>query len=258
MLELAPWTAGGRSARGARHQRDGKPNQDAIAVVQSPVALVAVADGHGSPRCTRSGAGAAMAVAVAREVLPAFAGDARELAALRADLAERVVAAWRARVNAHLDAHPLGAGEAALVDAPPVRAYGATLVAAMAHGDTLIALQIGDGDAWLADADATRRLVPRDLRYALNGTASLCMDDATGEVRVARVTVARPALAIIATDGYARPVATDADFARAQQALFDRVSALGLAAVLDALPVDLAGASAHGGDDVTVGMVYRA
>jgi len=258
VLELASWTAGGRSARGARHERDGKPNQDAIAVMQSPVALVAVADGHGSPRCTRSDVGAALAVAVARDVLPAFADDARELTALRAELAERVVATWRARVSAHLDVHPLGADEAALVDAPAVRAYGATLVAAVAHGDTLVALQIGDGDAWLAGADATRRLIPRDLRFALNGTASLCMNDAAGEVRVVRVAVARPALAIIATDGYARPMATDDDFARAQQALFDRVSAHGLAAVLDALPVELAGASAHGGDDVTVGMVYRA
>jgi hypothetical protein len=258
VIELASWTAGGRSARGSRHERDGKPNQDAIAVVQSPVALIAVADGHGSPRCTRSDVGAAFAVAVARDVVPAFAGDARELAALRADLAERVVATWRARVTAHLAAHPLDADEAALVDAPPVRAYGATLVAAMAHGDTLIALQIGDGDAWIADANAARRLVPRDLRFALNGTASLCMDDATAEVRVARVTVERAALAIVATDGYARPIATDDAFARAQHALFERVSTLGLAAVLDALPVDLAGASAHGGDDVTVGMVYRA
>jgi len=258
VLELASWSAGGRTARGARHERAGEPNQDAIAVAHAPAAMVAVADGHGSERCPRSDIGASIAVAVARDLLPAFAADARDPALLRPVLADELVAAWRAGVHAHLADHPLARSEAAMAGVAPLRAYGATLVAVVAAGDSVLAVQIGDGDAWLADERTTRRLVARDLRYAFHGTASLCMDDAANEVRVARATVDRPALAIVATDGFARPLATDADFVSALRALYDRVRTGGLDAVLDALPVDLAGATAHGGDDVTVGMVYRA
>jgi len=258
VLELAAWSAGGRSVRGFRHERAGEPNQDAIATAGGPVALAAVADGHGSARCTRSDVGARIAVQVARALLPAFAGDARSVADVRTAIAGELVAAWRSGVAAHLAAHPLAAAEARHVDGPDVRAYGATLVAAVALGDTVLVVQIGDGDAWLAGAGITRRLVPRDLRFALNGTASLCMGDAADEVRVARVTVDGPALVLIATDGYGRTLATDADFEASLRSLYDRVRALGLEAVLDVLPVDLAGASARGGDDVTVGMVYRA
>jgi hypothetical protein len=257
VLELASWSAGGRTARGARHERSGEPNQDAIAVAHAPAAMVAVADGHGSQRCPRSDVGAAIAVAVARDLLPAFATDPRDVAALRPVLAAALVAAWRAGVEAHLARHPFSHAETIAGNAP-LRAYGATLVAVVAAGDSVLAVQIGDGDVWLADEGATRRLVARDLRYALNGTASLCMDHAADEVRVTRMTVDRPALAIVATDGFARPLATDADFVAAVRSLYDRVRAAGLDAVLDALPVDLAGATAHGGDDVTVGMVYRA
>ena len=159
---------------------------------------------------------------------------------------------------AHLAANPLAGAEAERVAGPAVHAYGATLVAAVACEHDVLVVQIGDGDAWLAEPERTRRLVARDLRYALNGTASLCMDDAASELRVARVPVDRPALIVVATDGYARPLATDGDFVIALRTLYDRVRTLGLAAVLDALPVDLAGASADGGDDVTVGMVFRA
>jgi hypothetical protein len=258
LLELASWSAGGRSARGARHERAGEPNQDAFAVVHTPVALVAVADGHGSARHPRSDVGAALAVVVARDVVPAFAADQRALATVRALVAEQLIATWRTRVAAHLDAHPLDVAEAAQVDGSALRAYGTTLLAAAASADTVLAVQIGDGDVWLAEPGGTRRLVPRDLRFPFNGTASLCMDHAAEEVRVARVTAERPALVLVATDGFARPLATDDGFVAAARSLYDRARALGLDAVLDALPVELAGASAHGGDDVTVGMMYRA
>jgi serine/threonine protein phosphatase PrpC len=209
VLELASWSAGGRSVRGARHERAGEPNQDAIAVAHAPVTVVAVADGHGSKRHPRSDVGAAIAVAVARDLLPAFAADESDVAALRPLLAAELVAAWRAGVQAHLADHPLHPGPAG---GDALLAYGATLVAVVATGERVLAVQIGDGDVWLADATAARRLVARDLRFAFNGTASLCMDRAADEVRVARVMVDRPALVLVATDGFARPLATDADF----------------------------------------------
>jgi len=258
MLELASWSAGGRSERGSHHARAGEPNQDAVAFREGAVALIAVADGHGSARHPRSDVGAAFAVAVAGEVLPAFAADPGPANELRAALAEAVVAGWRQRVLDHLADHPLSAEEATRVAGSRLGAYGTTLLAVVAHGESLLAVQIGDGEVWLADDGGARRLLARDLRYALHSTASLCMDRAADEVRIVRALVEGPALAVVATDGFARPLATDGDVAAAVAALYGRVRALGFSAALDGLPLDLARASACGGDDVSLGMLYRA
>ena len=60
------WRAIGRSVRGASHVRSSLPNQDAIAWFpesgEGPPLIVAVSDGHGSPRNFRSDVGSKIAV----------------------------------------------------------------------------------------------------------------------------------------------------------------------------------------------------
>jgi hypothetical protein len=258
MIDLASWAAGGRSARGAEHERTDRPNQDALAVAQTPCAFVAVADGHGSPRYTRSEIGAAFAVDVARDVLPAYVGDERAVDVVRDELAARIVDRWRARVTEHLASHPLADDEAERIAGPPIYAYGATLVAVAARGDDVLAVQIGDGDVYLADASGVRRLVPRDLRFTFNITTSLCLERAVDEIRVARTVARAPALAVVATDGYAKPLTSERELDDVVAGLYERVARDGLDRVLDALLADVAGASANGGDDVTVGILSRA
>ena len=62
------WRAIGRSVRGASHIRSSLPNQDAIAwfpeSAEGPPLIVAVSDGHGSPRNFRSDVGSKIAVGV--------------------------------------------------------------------------------------------------------------------------------------------------------------------------------------------------
>ena len=62
------WRAIGRSVRGASHVRSSLPNQDAIAWFpdsgKGPPLIVAVSDGHGSPRNFRSDVGSKIAVEI--------------------------------------------------------------------------------------------------------------------------------------------------------------------------------------------------
>ncbi|HEY4609378.1 MAG TPA: protein phosphatase 2C domain-containing protein, partial [Ilumatobacteraceae bacterium] len=55
------WAAVTASVRGASHERNGKPNQDAVRVVQAkgstPGLVAAVCDGHGGDRYVRSDVG---------------------------------------------------------------------------------------------------------------------------------------------------------------------------------------------------------
>ena len=65
------WRTLGASVRGAYHQRDGLPNQDAMLLLDGAAgrSLAVVADGHGGARHFRSAIGARLAVAAARDVL---------------------------------------------------------------------------------------------------------------------------------------------------------------------------------------------
>src|ERR1041384_4368574 len=77
------WQVVGQSVRGATHERNGLPNQDAIRWLPSSgrgsSVVLAVADGHGRARYPRSHAGANLAVEIATKLIYDFlnshAGD---------------------------------------------------------------------------------------------------------------------------------------------------------------------------------------
>src|SRR5689334_2545864 len=73
------WQVVGQSVRGAAHERNGLPNQDAIcwlpSVSRGSSLVLAAADGHGSARYSRSHIGAALAVARAARLVDEFLGS---------------------------------------------------------------------------------------------------------------------------------------------------------------------------------------
>src|SRR5688500_15700808 len=78
---MTSWRVLGSSRRGASHVRSGLPNQDAIGWQVAPdegTVALAVADGHGSARCTRSDTGARLAVRAALEILATLEPGAAE------------------------------------------------------------------------------------------------------------------------------------------------------------------------------------
>ncbi|MGH9413968.1 MAG: PP2C family serine/threonine-protein phosphatase [Terriglobales bacterium] len=249
------WQSGGASVRGAQHQRLGLPVQDAIGWRQLPQGVaLAVADGHGSAASSRSDVGARLAVDTALDLLASIASD--PAAASPDDLARALVDTWRAAVRSHAAQHPLTPEPASLF---PV--YGTTVLAALATGQDLLLLQLGDGDLLLvSSASHVRRAWPRDARLLGGETTSLCMPEAWRELRIARrpLTVDPPALIILCTDGYSNSFRTERGFLRVGRDILSMVRAHGIQQVERDLGVWLEEASRLGsGDDSTAGLLYR-
>jgi len=116
------WQVVGQSVRGASHERSGMPNQDAIRWLPesgagSPLVL-AVADGHGSARYSRSHIGARLAVETAARLIHEFlAGQADEVnlslikRAAEEWLPGALVRAWLEAVDEHIKANPFSRAE---------------------------------------------------------------------------------------------------------------------------------------------------
>ena len=78
----------GECVKGATHERNGKPLQDSKKIVEisDRIAILAVADGHGSEKCARSDRGSAIAVnafyAVIKNYLLSYGQDADGMTSL--------------------------------------------------------------------------------------------------------------------------------------------------------------------------------
>jgi hypothetical protein len=217
----APGTPGGWLAltathRGAAHQMNGLPNQDAIAVrpIQQDGLVAAVADGHGHHRHFRSARGSELAVAIAgqaAEELAARLDDFEAAGQIEADVLSTLVPAitgpWRAAVRDDLAGEPftIAEEEARAFGDDPLIAYGTTLLLAITWRNWLVLTQIGDGDIVCIRPDGQALLpVPGDPSLDGRQTTSLCGPRAEQEFRAAAVNTAiTPLLGVLlATDGY--------------------------------------------------------
>src|SRR5438094_1567980 len=173
------WRVGGASRRGSSHVRSGLPNQDAIeywASADGNTAVMAVADGHGSALCFRSGVGSRVAVTTAVELFRKFATtipSSQSVSAIgdraRALLAEELTQSWRAAVAGDLAAKPFTAAEWAslaalegwkgkqVVQRHPELAYGSTILAVLATTTYVLCMQLGDGDILFVDSEGETR-----------------------------------------------------------------------------------------------------
>lgn len=265
------WRIVGQSVRGAAHRRRQQPNQDAVAWWPrdgaSATAIVAVADGHGSERSPRSADGARLAADAAVEMLRQLlegpeALDAAVLRRLGEDvLPGRLLRRWRQAVRQHLAEFVLEPSDADPASMEgPFLAYGTTLLAAAVTTDTLLVLQIGDGDVLTVSADGSViRPLPPDPRLLANATTSLCSADLDDcRLIVQPLTEEVPALILLSTDGYANSFPDDAGFLQVGSDLLAMIRQAGLAAVSAQLQSWLDETSSQGsGDDVTLGLLCR-
>jgi hypothetical protein len=210
------WLALTATHRGAAHQMNGLPNQDAIAVRQiQPEGLVAaVADGHGHHRHFRSARGSELAVAVACQAAEELAArlDGFEAASqIESDVLSTIVPAitdqWRAAVRDDLAEEPftIAEEEARAFGDDALIAYGTTLLLAITWRNWLVLTQIGDGDIVCIRPDGQALLpVPGDPSLDGRQTTSLCGPRSELEFRAAVVNTAiTPLLGVlVATDGY--------------------------------------------------------
>jgi hypothetical protein len=224
----APGTPGGWLAltathRGAAHEMNGLPNQDAVAVrVIEPDGLVAaVADGHGHHRHFRSARGSELAVAIAgqaAEELAARLGDYETAGQIEADVLSSLVPAitgpWRDAVGDDLAEQPftIAEEEARAFGDDPLIAYGTTLLLAITWRNWLVLTQIGDGDIVCIRPDGQALLlVPGDPSLDGRQTTSLCGPRAEQEFRAVVVNTAiTPLLGVLmASDGYGNAQLTE-------------------------------------------------
>lgn len=283
---LPTWRVIGASVCGATHLRAHRPNQDAIRWAPehgagSPL-MVAVADGHGSGKSFRSAIGAMLAVEAATIAIDKLLREApcadaqcilRALSSGR--LSFSIVDTWQQLATAHLTTTPFTEAEwtelassdggigRAMLEANPLIAYGATLLAVVALDDGIAYLQLGDGDILLVSerGEVSRPRWPKDPRLLGNRTTSLCTDDAVYEMNVDVQTFdeALPALIMVSTDGYANSFQSTAGFEQVGSDLLQLMRAEGLKVVQQNLGAWLAETSQEGsGDDITVGLLCRA
>lgn len=166
------------SVTGASHRDQGKPCQDAsLAGVHfykgHPYALLAVADGHGSERYTRSQFGAHFAVQAAAEAAARwmlFAVECYEqspedwFANARNDFGARFARmlrqSWERNVTEHLAAYPLAEAEQQHASGP--NAYGTTIALALVFRDQVFVGAIGDSTVLLV-CETAGGVVAEDL-----------------------------------------------------------------------------------------------
>jgi serine/threonine protein phosphatase PrpC len=246
------------SVIGAKHERTGRPCQDAHARgSRGSATAVAIADGHGT--CARADVGASFAVEAAVEhLLEAAAhlegaglGLERTADLFQSQVRRQIVQEWHECVLAHAAAQgePADGG---------VRAYGSTLLFALATADFVAIGQLGDGDALLVDADGRvrRPLPPESLAFA-GETTSLCEPQAWLRLRVAVLPrPAQPTLVCLMTDGYTNAYASDADLDAVALGYAQLLDTHGTETIARALPGFLQKVTRGGsGDDVSLALM---
>ena len=279
-MSEAGWKVIGKSVRGAAHRRADKPNQDALAWYPAAGSghslILAVSDGHGSAKSFRSQEGAKLAVETAIRVLQQFLEVQQNLfhptaikRAAEEKLPHVLVRAWKEAVEQHLNSYPftedtlggLPDKEQEAIDANPLLAYGATLLAVLAAPAFLLYLQLGDGDILsVADSGEVSRPIVRDERLFANETTSLCLEKAWSDFQVAFQAFGDqpPALILVSTDGYANSFRSEADFLKVGSDILKLAQSGSLDIVRDSLEAWLSESSEAGsGDDITLGIVSR-
>ena len=267
------WQVVSASVRGAAHERNDAPNQDALswwsAEGNKPLALLCVADGHGGSEYMRSHIGSCHAVTQAQRLLVSAVipwildgSNLTDLAEFSRHLIQQLpkllVTRWRASVFEHATDNQVQEDEqTALSDTPVERLYGATLLAALLTPEFHLYIQLGDGDILTisADGEVTRPPFEKDTNLFANHTSSLCSKDAWNFVRIHFQPIVErpPVFTMLATDGYANSFADDADFEQVARDLYTAIQQDGAATVADRLPDWLKATSKGGsGDDISV------
>jgi hypothetical protein len=267
---MVTWQVLTESVRGATHHRNGLRNQDAVAHYQAEVGLpliVAVADGHGSARCTHSHLGAMFAVEAAIDsVLTVFNSPDLNLSQIRGlveRLPQTLTHCWRDKVDSYIK--KLGI-EDCLRTKPltknPYLPFGTTLLVTCVLKDCILYWQIGDGDIVVIQADGMPITpIPNDARLLGNDTTSLCSKKPWQDFRYAfspLVNVPPKAIFLI-TDGYKNSFKQVEGFYQALTDINDFIGTDGA----DSVKQDLAGwlneTSQQGsGDDISLAVIYVA
>ena len=269
----------GECVKGATHERNGKPLQDSKKIVEisERIAILVVADGHGSDKCTRSDRGSAIAVnafyAVIKNYLLSYGQDAEGMTSLITFLnregdtrfAQDVCEEWQARVKQSFyknKVEELIADDGTIDWKSVYSLYGTTLLGMLITDTFVFSFQIGDGDINLITGTDISPLVEPE-KFLGTETHSLSKPDAwrkaVASLRRKNADEDMPYLYMLSTDGFVNSYASDEEFQKTCREYYNMIEQHGFEAVKDNLANWLKETSELGcGDDVTVVMAYFA
>ena len=267
----------GECVKGATHERNGKPLQDSKKIVEisDRIAILAVADGHGSEKCARSDRGSAIAVnafyAVIKNYLLSYGQDADGMTSLVTFLnregdtrfAQDVCEEWQARVKQSFyknKVKELIADDGTIDWKSVYSLYGTTLLGMLVTDSFVFSFQIGDGDINLVTETDIFPLVEPEKFLGIE-THSLSKPDAwrkaVASLRRKNIEDDTPYLYMLSTDGFVNSYASDEEFKKTCREYFNMIGQHGFEAVKDNLAKWLKETSEYGcGDDVTVVMAF--
>jgi serine/threonine protein phosphatase PrpC len=225
------WRHVEKSVEGASHKLCKKPNQDRI-IFYSPSEndsdfprIMAIADGHGSEKYSRSDKGAEFAVSTAIELCKDLENHPWDTINDRKNislLCRKIVQKWREKVDADLQISPLSDDEKRLIYPKKdltthksndldidgsITAYGTTLLITAIYSSGILYIQIGDGDILVFDKNGgLTKPIPEDDRLLGNETTSMCQSEAWLDFRSLSVTIDDnaqfPVIILMSSDGY--------------------------------------------------------
>lgn len=290
------WYVWGVTVMGASHQRAGTKNQDAIGWKTQEKDcpdgyILAVADGHGSPRSPRSADGSRFAVQVLLELAHDYIKEVKEGITLvnpfslvkqqvEQKLPQDLIRLWQERVEQDLSQLTVKSQSTSLEDGLEQNSpqanyllYGSTILGVMLTSHYVVYIQLGDGDILtVSERGEVSRPFLRDPRLLANqttslATTSLTLNTLSGSPSYASDVYIKfeffqndpPALILVSTDGYSNSYRDNKAFEQIGPDYLKLLKAVGLAAIKENLEGWLNETSQTGsGDDITLGLMIRA
>lgn len=208
------------SERGYNHIKSGKICQDSSGhYSDASMAVVVVADGHGSDNYSRTDRGSSFAVEATITAIRKFVKTVEDSSidisvdseSYLEQLAKNILANWYAAVFTDLEKYPFSEEELSKVSdkykkkymsgQKQEKAYGTTLIAVCQTKDYWFGLQIGDGRCvCVSQNGSVYEPIPWDEDCQANVTTSICDPEAIEEFRYCFMNEC-PVATLIGTDG---------------------------------------------------------
>ena len=253
------------------------PCQDSkkIVKISEDIVIIAVADGHGSEKCSRSDRGSTIAVntfcEVMKNYLQSYGSDENGLSNLITFLnregdmrfAQDICEEWQARVKQSYYKNK----EDGMLDedgnikwSAVYSLYGTTLLGMLITNTFVFSFQIGDGDINLVTEDGVFALVEPE-KFLGTETHSLSKPDAwrkaVTSIRRRDGEDEKSSMYMLSTDGFANSYTSDVEFQKTCSDYFGMIRQHGAETVQANLKKWLTETSELGcGDDITVVMAY--
>lgn len=263
----------GISVQGASHIRNNQPCQDSFkqTKVSDDIAILAIADGHGSSSCPYSKTGSKIAVnvfcAIMQELLEGFADNPEQLLTYlnregELTVAQDIDAEWKRRVwKAHTDnkREKTLKDDGELDKVAVYKQYGTTLLGLLITSQYIFAFQLGDGDMVYVNSDGVQIIIEGDKILGTE-THSLCKLDAWKKaitmIRMREETEV-PQLFMLSTDGFSNSYRSQEEYFISCKDYFYLIQQHGFEAVVSNLKDWLNETSTLGsGDDITLALAY--